>query len=73
MNMTLIDDRGRSIKCQLVHSRRQAAPRKQLASIVSRNEVILTFETAEEAKKVFHFTWLKVLKQKLSWVRRKSA
>jgi hypothetical protein len=56
MNLTLTDDQGQTIKCRLVHARRQAAPSRKLASVISRKEVILKFDTVKEATDVFRFT-----------------
>lgn len=72
MNMTLTDDRGRSISCRLVWVRRQAAPRKPLARVVPREDVLLSFDTMTEAKDVFHFAWNKVLKKPLSALKSRS-
>ena len=71
-NMTLTDNRGRSIKCRLVWVRRQAAPRKPLARVVSREDIILGFDSVTEARRVLYFTWGKVLGKPLSALKSRS-
>jgi hypothetical protein len=66
MNLTIKGGHGNARRVRLTWVRRQAVIRKRFKGILSQRDVILTFDSKEEAKRAFHFIWNKVLGEPLS-------
>ena len=64
--MTLMDNEGRKYICDVQWVQRFVGKH---STTNQPHQVLLTFDTATEAKDAFHFVWSKVMKRKLSWLK----